>query len=89
MAVVAAGGAHPIHTSKSPKAALTFPLAPSAILRVIRMGAPHRRARKAARASFAGGWRRSGSSRWSGSCGAATLTRRPGREGAQESQLPR
>jgi hypothetical protein len=51
---------HPIHISKSAIAALTLPLAPSAIWRVMVMGAPHRRARKAARTSFSGGWRRAG-----------------------------
>ena len=40
---------HPIHISKSAIAALTLPLAPSAIWRVIPIGAPQRRARKAAR----------------------------------------
>ena len=40
---------HPIHISKSAIAALTLPLAPSAICRVIEMGAPHERARNAAR----------------------------------------
>jgi hypothetical protein len=43
---------HPIHISKSAIAALTLPLAPSATWRVIAMGAPQRRARKAARTSF-------------------------------------
>jgi hypothetical protein len=38
----------PIHVSKSAIAALTLPLIPSAIWRVMVMGAPQRRARKAA-----------------------------------------
>ena len=43
---------HPIHISKSAIAALTLPLAPSAIWRVMVMGAAHRRARNAARICF-------------------------------------
>jgi hypothetical protein len=50
--------ADPIHISKSASAALTLPLAPSAIRRVMVMGAAQRRARKSARDSFPGGWRR-------------------------------
>ena len=49
---------HTIHISKSAIAALTLPLAPSAIWRVMAMGAPKRRARNAARTSFSGGWTR-------------------------------
>jgi hypothetical protein len=50
---------HPIHISKSAIAALTFPDAPAAIIWVVEMGAPHRLARNAVRASLSGGWRRS------------------------------
>jgi hypothetical protein len=41
-------GFHPIHISRSAIAALTLPEAPSAIMRVVEMGAPHRLARNAA-----------------------------------------
>jgi len=46
-------GPHPIHISKSAIAALTLPLAPSAIWRVMAMGAPQRRARKPREARLA------------------------------------
>ena len=49
---------HPIHISKSAIAALTFPAAPAAIIRVVAIGTAHRLARNAARTSFSGGWRR-------------------------------
>ena len=49
-------GPHPIHISKSAIVALTLPLVPSAICRVMNMGAPQRRARNAAWDSLSGGW---------------------------------
>jgi len=45
----------PNQISRSAIAALTFPAAPVAIMRVVEMGAPHRLARNAARASLSGG----------------------------------
>ena len=46
--------------SKSAIAALTFPAAPAAIIRVVAIGTDHRLARNAARTSFSGGWSRTG-----------------------------
>jgi cation transport ATPase len=48
----------PNHISKSAIAALTFPAAPAAIIRVVAIGTDHRLARNAARTSFSGGWSR-------------------------------
>ncbi len=48
----------PNHISKSAIAALTFPAAPAAIIRVVAIGTAHRLARNAARTSFSGGWSR-------------------------------
>jgi hypothetical protein len=46
---------HPNHIFKSAIAALTFPVVPAAIIRVVAIGTAHRRARNAANTSFSDG----------------------------------
>jgi hypothetical protein len=47
---------HPNHISRSAIAALMSPWEPSAIWRLMEMGAPQRLTRNAARAALSGGW---------------------------------